>query len=139
MKARTVLAMLPLVTLAACASLRDRESDVERLERYTEHAGAPVDSFTYLGRIDGWQALGRDRLLVRTGVNDAYLLTVAPPCTDLPFATAIGLTSTGHTVSSRFDSVRVGGDRCQITEIRPVDYGAVKREARAASQQDKTG
>lgn len=129
MKLRLSVLMLSLAALTSCAAFGDRESDAERLARYVEHAGDPVDSFTYLGRIDSWQSLGRDTLVVRTGVNDAYLLRVAPPCNELQFASGIGLTSTGVTVS-RFDSVLVRGERCMITDIRPVDYGAVKRDAR---------
>ncbi|HKZ74972.1 MAG TPA: DUF6491 family protein [Steroidobacteraceae bacterium] len=139
MKSRVLFAVLPLIALTACAAFGKHESDEQALARYVQHAGQPVDGFTYLGRIDGWQPLGRDSLLVRTGVNEAYLLKVAQPCSELQFANSIGLTATGHQVSSRFDSVLVRGQRCMITEIRPVDYLAVKREAsaqRAAAKQE---
>lgn len=131
MNTRLVVALLPLLALTACAAFKNRESDAEQLARYQDYAGEPVDSFSVLGGIDSWQSLGRNRLLVRTGVNKAYLLTVAEPCIDLEFANAIDLTSTGSTVSRGFDSVRVGRERCQITDIRPVDYQAA-REARRA-------
>jgi hypothetical protein len=130
MKLRILLVLLLPAMLAACSAFGSRESDEQVFNRYHEFAGPPVDKFAYFGRISGWQSLGRDALVVYTGVNDAYLLTVAPPCNDLTFANRIGLTSTGSTVSARFDSVLVDDRRCQITQIRPVDYAAVRRAAR---------
>jgi hypothetical protein len=133
MKTRIVVALLPLLALTACAAFKNRESDAEQLARYMDYAGQPVDSFSMLGGIDSWQSLGDNRLVVRTGVNKAYLLTVAQPCINLDFANAISLTSTGSTVSRGFDAVRIGDERCQITDIRPVDYKAVRQAAKAGN------
>jgi hypothetical protein len=69
-------------------------------------------------------------------MNDAYLLTVVPTCQDLEFATTIALVSrVDGTVSSGFDHVRAGRDRCQITEIRPIDYRLMKQEERELRKQ----
>jgi hypothetical protein len=133
MKTRFAVALLPLLALTACAAFKNRESDAETLARYVDYAGAPIDSFSLLGGVDGWESLGDNRLVVRTGVNKAYLLTVAQPCLNLDFATSIGLTSTGSTVSRGFDSVRFGNERCQITDIRPVDYKAARQAAKAGN------
>ncbi|MGQ0834654.1 MAG: DUF6491 family protein [Gammaproteobacteria bacterium] len=132
MKCRMLFAILPAAILTACAGLARHETDAQALARHMDYAGEPVEKFTYLGNLNGWRTLGRDRVLVYTGVNDAYLLTVAPPCNDLQFAQSIALTSTGHTVSRRFDSVLVGDQRCMITEIRPVDYGQMRQAAKEA-------
>ncbi|MBV9344494.1 MAG: hypothetical protein JOZ03_05830, partial [Gammaproteobacteria bacterium] len=59
-----------------------------------------------------------------------YLIRVNGPCPDLPFATRVGLTSTGSTVYARFDFVKAGHWRCQIAEIRPVDYRRMRAETR---------
>ncbi len=133
MKPRIVVALLPLLALTACAAFKNRESDADQLARYMDYAGESIESFTLLGGVDSWQSLGSNRLIVRSGVNKAYLLTVAEPCTDLDFANAISLTSTGSTVSRGFDSVRVGRERCQITDIRPVDYKAARQAAKAGN------
>jgi hypothetical protein len=128
------LSILPWLVLplfaAACSSMSPRERDALALEQHLDFAGESVESFSYLGRIDGWRAFGDDTVAIYTGVNDAYLLTVAEPCRELELARNIGLTSTGSTVSARFDSVLVDGQRCQILQIRPVDYGSVKKAAR---------
>jgi Family of unknown function (DUF6491) len=125
-----ILSLLIPALLTACSTFGSRERDEQTLERFLDHAGPPVRDFSYLGGINGWTSLDREHVVVYTGVNDAYLLTVAPPCNDLNFANRIGLTSTGSTVSARFDSVIVDGLRCQILQIRPVDYGAVRQAAK---------
>lgn len=133
MKPRMLFVLVPLALLGACATFDQRQTDDETLGQYMDHAGAPIESFTYLGRFDSWRPLGRDKVFIRTGSNDAYLLTVAGPCRDLRYAKHLAVTSSGHTVSRRFDAVRVGDDRCMITEIRPVDY----RQLRLALKQDR--
>lgn len=121
-----------LLSLSGCASMKNRESDEQVLARYMDNAGEPVDQFSYLGRFDGWRALGRDKVVVWTGVNDAYLLTVQTPCSDLQFAQKIALTSNTGTVNRGFDSVQVGPhNKCRINEIRKVDYKKVREIERA--------
>jgi len=106
------------------------------LERYSAYAGAPIDSFTWLGRFYSWQALGRDRLVVFTTPNDAYLLKVWSSC-DLRFVmNTIGVTSTASTVSAHLDAVKIdsaptGRMTCPIEEIRRVDYRRMSADLRA--------
>lgn len=145
MKSRflSILMGLGLVVLiAGCSTFGHRESDQVTLQRYLDYAQPPVKSFSYLGRLDGWRALGRNHLAVWTSPGKAYLLTVAGPCQDLPFANRVGLTSTGSTVSTGFDAVTLRrGERCMITEIRPVDYKQLKadeRETRQAAKKSDT-
>jgi len=117
------------ILLSACTDFEQRQDAVR--ERYHSYAGPPIEEFTWLGRYYSWAPLGNDELVVFTTPFDAYLIKVLPPCIDLPFAGVIGLTSTGRTVTSRFDFVLVrdraetGIDRhfpCHISEIRKVDY-----------------
>ena len=66
-------------------------------------------------------------MVVYTRPQQAWLLDV-PGCTNLEFATAIGLTSNLHQVSVGFDKVLTGRGYlpCTITRIRPVDVKRVK-------------
>jgi hypothetical protein len=128
-----------IALLSACYGIPRQERDHEQLERYLKYAGTPVDQITYLGRYDGWQVLGPYQLVIWTNINDAYLITVSPPCENLQFANRIGLTSTGRTVSARLDNVVVGRWKCQITEIRPVDYLRMKQDLRREHAQEKAG
>src|SRR5258705_142135 len=76
-----------LALLAACASgIPLHQSDQQVRDRYNAYAGEPIDHLTWLGRYDGWEPIGRYELVVFTGVNDAYLLKVMPPCENLQFA-----------------------------------------------------
>jgi hypothetical protein len=128
-----------LALLAACSSTVPRhESDAQQRARYASYAGAPQDSFTWLGRYYSWDALGDNHLVLFTTPNDAYLITVQPPCTDLDFAQGIGLTATGSTVHARLDSVIVKGWRCPINEIRKVDYTKMRADMRAEADQGKS-
>jgi hypothetical protein len=139
MKLGVASIMLGVALLAGCSGFPRRESDQVTLERYLDYAQPPVRSFSYLGRLDGWRPLGRNHVVVWTTPSKAYLLEVAGPCQELPFATRIGLTSTGSTVSTGFDSVRLRrGERCTITEIRPVDYSQMRADARASKRADES-
>jgi hypothetical protein len=130
--------LLPAVALlAACTGIPVNQRESKQAELYHQYAGPPVDSFTYLGRYDSWTSIGQNQLVVWTTINDAYLITVRPPCTDLPFAQHVGLTQTAHTVSQRFDFVLVGHDRCWIQSIQPVNYLQMKRDMRQKSADAK--
>lgn len=127
--------LLATSLLASCSAFRNRESDSQAVERFLRYSGTPIEHFTHFGRFDGWRPLGSDRLVVWTGVNKAYLMTVSRPCPNLQFARSIGVSSSTNAVHRGFDAVTVDGLRCQITEIRPVDYQRMKQDAR----EERTG
>lgn len=137
---RAIVPVLALALLAGCASDPARR-DADNLALYREHAGAPVDGFTYLGRFDSWTPLGSEALVVWTTPTRAWLLDVHGPCSELPFARAIKLSSSTGRVSARFDDVTPIGSGmhsipCRIREIRPIDVPALRearRQARAAA------
>jgi hypothetical protein len=131
-----VLLTVGLLTVA-CSGIPRRERDQEQLDRYLRYAGPPVDHITYLGHYDNWQSVSRYQIVLWTNINDAYLITVRPPCEDLQFAQRIGITQTANTISSRFDAVLVNHWRCQVSEIRPIDYLRMKRDLREEHAQKK--
>jgi len=117
--------------LTACSGIPLKERQDAQRSRYEQYAGAPIDRFTWFGRYDGWQPIGTNELVVWTTPSQAYLIKVAPPCDNLEFVNRIGLTSTGSTVSARFDFVKVGHHwRCPIQEIRPIDYQRMRQDLR---------
>jgi hypothetical protein len=109
------------------------------LARYSAYAGRPIKSFTWLGRFDSWEPLGKDHLLVYTRPNEAYLVKVSGPC-DVRFATGpIGITSTNSTVYAGLDSIAVnsgpgGRWQCPIDEIRPLDVRGMKADLQSQEQ-----
>lgn len=130
MKHPVELLVLGAVALMGCAGGLTRLNGADPSQRYVDYAGAPIERFTTFS-MDGWTPVSRNRLVVWTGVNEAYLVTVWDTCRDLQFADRIGISSTTHTVS-RAEHVIVGRDRCPISEIRPIDVRQMKAD-RAAS------
>jgi len=131
MQFKPMLLLVAAILAAGCSGIPRRDRDQEQLERYLQYAKPPVDHITLLGRSDNWQSVSPNQLMLWVNVNDAYLITVSPPCDNLQFANRIAITQTANTISSRFDAVLVKHWRCQITEIRPVDYLQMRRDARA--------
>jgi len=137
---RALVATLAAVTaLAACTSgIPKHRGQAPERERYAAYAGEPLDRMVWLGHYDGWESIGDNQLVVFTTPNDAYLLKVTPPCTDLPFVDTIGLTATGGAVYSRLDSVKVKRWHCPIAEIRRIDYKRMRADLRAEAEQGKS-
>lgn len=120
-----VAAMAAGLMLGGCATVGPDERRAARLDQFQAAAGAPIESFRYWD-LHKWEALGETALAVWTRPDEAYLLRVQRPCTELEWTHAIGLTSSVNRVSANFDSVVVDGQRCRITEIRPVDARDVR-------------
>ncbi|MDH4260216.1 MAG: DUF6491 family protein [Gammaproteobacteria bacterium] len=130
-----VILVLVVLFAAACAGGLRRNADDDAVA-YLDYAGEPVRGFTSF-RLQSWQPLSRDRLVLWTGVNEAYLVTVWRSCPDLQFAHSIHVSSTGSQITT-FDHVNVGRDRCQISEIRPIDVRRMKAD-RAADRASREG
>jgi len=119
------------ILAAGCSGIPRRDRDQEQLDRYLRYAKAPVDHITLLNNSDNWQPVSKYQVVLFANVNDAWLITVSPPCENLQFAPRIGITRTANTIYARFDAVLVKHWRCQITEIRPIDYLQMRRDQRA--------
>jgi len=124
----------PAAAVAACTALLAACATGPKLD-YTDYAGEPIKSF-YMNDFDGWNVVSKDQLVVWTGLNKAYLLSITGYCPDLQFANAIALTSTGNTVD-KFEKVLVGRDRCFIKEIRPLDTKQMKSDRKLLREQMK--
>jgi len=127
LRAPALAAVVGTALLAGCAT-------GPKLD-YTDYAGEPVKSF-YMNTFDGWTVVSKDQLVVWTGLNKAYLLTITGYCPDLQFANAIAVTSTANTVD-KFEKVIVGKDRCFINEIRPLDTKLMKEDRKLIREQMK--
>jgi hypothetical protein len=125
--------------LAACATntaqqQRPRDATPARAT-YLAYAGPPVDHFTWLDRYMGWEAISDDELVLFLSPTKAYYIRVWSPCGDrggLRWVYAVDVPKTNGAVYARFDSVQAGHWRCPISEIRPVAWGRMKADARAA-------
>jgi hypothetical protein len=131
-----VIALVALQLMAACASSPQMTRE-ERIEWYRANAGEPVRSFFYSGHLRGWTALDERSIALWTRSNEAYLLEFFPRCPDLAFASTITISHQISRVNAGFDSVTVrrasggiGGVRCRIETIRPIDTTVVKEPRR---------
>jgi hypothetical protein len=133
---RIVIAAFFAALLAACASGPPRVQTNETLERYLAYAGAPVGRFTSFN-LHSWESVADDSIVLRTGVNEAYLLTLLGPCSELNFATRIRVVSHMPSSVSKLDRIIVGRDSCMIKEIRPIDVKQMKADAALAKRLKK--
>ena len=133
MKYSLVATIVAAALLAGCASTL-KLFNAPKLD-YREYAQEPVKSF-YMNNFDGWSPVSKDQLVVWSGINKAYLLTVTGYCPDLQYANAVGVTSTANTVD-KFEKVIVGKDRCFIDTIRPLDTKQMKEDRKLLREQMK--
>jgi hypothetical protein len=123
--AMTVVSVFAVTLLTGCASARMAEQQQkEAFARYQPYIGETVSQYTRYTHNEGWTPVDNEHVIVTSNVNEAYMLTVAPPCINLPFAgIAIGVTERfPNVVASGFDSIRVRGESCRILKIQKVDY-----------------
>jgi hypothetical protein len=131
----STLSLLFVLVFAGCSTFRNPGPD-PRLVLYQAHAGAPVGSFRYLGRISSWEALGDEAIAIWTRPNEAWLLALSGPCNGLNFTPVIGLTSQTGAVHAGFDDVLVRDPAaiqipCRIQSIRPLDVAAIREAEKA--------
>ena len=129
-----MLGALLLMLASGCASSlpTPAERDSRRLSEYEQYAGPPIDEF-HFWRMDRWESLGREAIVVWTQPSEAYLIRVTPPCPGLGFAHGVGVSSTGRRVNRHFDYVTFEQQRCRSAQIRPIDVKALRAERRARS------
>ena len=123
--------------LASCSGIPLKQREAAERDRFEAYAGKPVDHFTWFTHYEGWEPISKNQLVVWTDINQAYLVTVFQPCTDLMFARRIGLSSTADTLYAHFDSVRAEGWRCIIDTIQPVDYRRMEQDMRRQHQAEE--
>ena len=141
MKAMTVVSVLMETLLTACASARMAEQQQkENFARYQPYIGETVSQYTRYTHNEGWTPVDNEHVIVTSNVNEAYMLTVAPPCINLPFAgVAIGVTERfPYAVSSGCDSIRVRGESCRFLKIQKVDYKGLQTELAAVKKERRS-
>lgn len=125
-----VLGLVLGLVLAACSSVPAGPG--AQLQLYRAHAGAPVGSFRYLGRMDSWEALGDNVIAVWTRPREAWLIDLVGICDNLEYTPMIGISSSVGQVHAGFDKVLVRDasgvqSPCYIQTIRPLDVDAIRK------------
>lgn len=96
----------------------------QRAEFVAGFAGEPIDSVKF--RVyDGYEPLSTTSLIVYERGSRAYLLTVTP-CWDLPLVGSIRGIYDYMTLDVRLNAIYTAKMKCDITEMRLVNYKAMK-------------
>ena len=137
---KALIALVALQLVAACATSPQMTRE-ERIEWYRANAGEPVRSFFYSGHLRGWTALDERSIALWTRSNEAFLIEFFPRCPDLAFASTLTISNHIGRVNAGFDSVTVrrasggiGGVRCRIETIRPINTRVVSESKRNLQQ-----
>jgi hypothetical protein len=123
--------------LTACSGIPLKQREAAERARFEAYAGKPVDHLTWLTEYNGWEPISHYQLVLWTDINQAYLITVFQPCTDLMFARRIALHPTADTIYAHFDSVHVDRWNCVIKTIQPVDYRRMEHDLRQQHEAEK--
>ncbi len=120
---KTCRGVLPIIALAlaACAQTPVAEprpiADVVAARGYV--IGEPVKEILNY-RVDGWNSVDANHVIINAGPSSHYLLTLMAPCTGLLFTSELGFTSTAGRLTT-LDSVVVqdssGRSQCPISKI----------------------
>ena len=85
----------------------------------------------------GWLPFDARRLVLWAGIEEPYLVEIAPGCGDLRQAPVSGLTTHNRRLSPRTDSLVVNGAPCPVQRIEPAtgatlnSLGLRREDARA--------
>lgn len=114
-----LISLIPAL-VAACASVAQSPPTLEqRLADRGLSIGGEVERIPDY-RIDGWNHLGYDHVVLNGGVSERYLITLMQPCPDLGSGETIGFSTTASAVTA-FDTLVVetpiGPRRCPIRKI----------------------
>jgi hypothetical protein len=123
--------VLPGLALLACSDTAATRQEAN-FARYRAYASAPVERIAYLGRYDHWGPLSDTDLLLWKTPQEPYWIEVFTPCAKLTFASGrleLESFSTG-TIQAGLDFIRIDGWRCQIRQIRPIDYPRMQADSR---------
>jgi hypothetical protein len=109
--------LLSIVALGTAAAASATETGSERIMPMMN----PVRSFQVFGRLDAWQPVDRDSLIVWATPSRPYLVDLKYGSPDLRFSEVVGVTSTVGRVHAKADSVVIRGVKYPIETIYELD------------------
>lgn len=128
MNHRILLATTLALALGAVGSASGKKT-----QHYADYAGAAVPEISY-SNLYNWQRTGDKTVAVWTKPSTAYLLTLKNNCDALNGRVQVqfgGVDDIGGKLRAGTDDVRVGGIRCRITQIQPIDLEKMKADRKA--------
>ena len=82
-------------------------------------------------RIRNFRTEGRNVVYLEDQSRRWYRAELIGPCTDLPFAQAIGVDTRGSSSFDRFSAIIVGRDRCQLTSLTHSEKPASRKKSKS--------
>lgn len=116
--------------LTGCANSLPREEHNGPERAYLSYASDPIERFAAMGGIRGWESVSDNYLVLRTDRHKAWLVKTWH-CPDLAHARSIRVVSAMSKTVRRTDKIIVGGNSCQIREIRQLDVLKMKSDQAA--------
>jgi hypothetical protein len=114
---------LPLLLLAAALAAPAAAAPPPRApSAKAEEVRIPFPGF----RIRNFHAESRDVVYLEDHGRNWYRAEVIGPCTELPFAHAIGIDTRGSSSFDRFSAIVVRGDRCPLLSLTRSEKPAKK-------------
>jgi hypothetical protein len=102
---KTLLAVVPVLILAACAGSQEELTLAQKLEQKHYRLGEPVERIRDY-RVSGWNSVDDEHLIIHAGPSESYLLTLRTPCHNLRSAEHIAFSTTVGSLT-RLDKVIV--------------------------------
>ncbi len=110
-----LLALSLTAMLFACASNTATTMSPSQLAQDRGYElGEPVDRIMNY-RLDGWNYLNPQVVIIHSGVNRDHLVTLRNRCHELMSAETIATTSTGNAMRAKFDAIIVSLDGLRPT------------------------
>ena len=117
--------LISTLALMACAGAQQEPLTLEqKLAEKNYQLGEPVEKI-YDYRLDGWNYLDREHVIMHTGPSGHYLVSLRNPCVNLLGAEVIAFTTTvGHL--TRYDKLLVKDttrvlERCYIESLHKLE------------------
>ena len=115
--------LIPFLAAALAAPAAAAPSQAsQRRAAHAEEVRIPFPGF----RLRNFRAESRDVVFLEDQRRNWYRAEVIGPCTDLPFAHAIGIDTRGSSSFDRFSAIVVGGERCPLTSLTRSEKPAKK-------------
>ncbi len=107
--------------LTGCSSLTVEEITIEERMAERGYLIGPGEQRVTSYQINTWTAVDDEHLIIRSGVQDEYLLELIGPCINLSSAIFVGISSPTSRLDSFgeivVDSPGIGRERCNIRNI----------------------
>ena len=114
---RHLLGLTALVLATPATALPPATPDPAELLR----SGEPVTSIPMADALQHFEPLDNAHVMLSTGGEKHYVLTLSRECFGLRWARHVGVTASDNTIWAGFDALTADGEACSIREIHVLE------------------